>query len=282
MSWPSAPSTTYLDSGGDDASDARAEIYALALALITIINSRGAADGFPAIDGDGLVQLGTNFLAGLNASSNPVFQLDSGDKLIYNRSTNSLEQYKDSVLIASYPFTGKLLHSANNLSDVASAATARTNLSVPSISEVARNLVQGVKSDTFSTSSSSFTALTGLSATITPSSASNKVLVRGVIYAKQNGENRAMGQLLRGSTPIGIGDAASNRTRATVGFNIYDSPIGGYPFEFLDTPATTSAITYSFQVKTSGGTLCINKDADDTDVATTGRYISTITVEEIK
>ena len=38
-------------------------------------------------------------------------------------------------------------------------------------------VVQSVKTDTFSTSSSSFTDITGLSATITPSSNSNKILV---------------------------------------------------------------------------------------------------------
>ena len=118
----------------------------------------------------------------------------------------------------------------------------------------------------------------------TPSSASSKILV---IYnvsgsqavAAQIGRSR----LMRGSTEINIGDAASTRARGTsdpfsVAPQIIGTTIAG---SFLDSPATTSATTYKFQIATSGGTVYINRSEDDSDETIRSRTVSTITVMEI-
>ena len=148
-------------------------------------------------------------------------------------------------------------------------------------------VAQVVKSDTFSTSSSSFTDLTGLSVSITPSSASNKILVLGSVTGSCTGAGSAHIRYLRGSTAIGIGDASSSRTRDSVGgidngATPADSALSS-SFVFLDSPATTSSTTYKAQVHQGdgGGTLYINRTTQDNDDNNNGRYASTITVMEI-
>ena len=76
-------------------------------------------------------------------------------------------------------------------------------------------VMQTVKSDTYSTTSSTFNDVTGLSVSITPSSSSNKILV--FVDAALGVTNAAYGaqlRLLRNSTAIYIGDAAGSRDRS--------------------------------------------------------------------
>ncbi len=140
------------------------------------------------------------------------------------------------------------------------------------------------KSDSFTSASTSFTDITGLSVSITPSSASSKILVLYNVSGSQAvAAQIARSRLMRGSTEINIGDAASNRARGTsdpfsVASQIIGTTIAG---SFLDSPATTSAITYKFQIATSGGTVYVNRSEDDSDSTIRSRTVSTITVMEI-
>ena len=119
-------------------------------------------------------------------------------------------------------------------------------------------------------STSATYADTGLSATITPSSVSSKILVivsqSGVAKA---GGNTGVGiRVLRTSTNIGnIGSAvAANGSTAT-------NSIGSVSGTILDTPATTSAVTYKTQFAnvSAAGTALVQADSD----------LSTITLMEI-
>jgi hypothetical protein len=75
-------------------------------------------------------------------------------------------------------------------------------------------VVQTVKSDTFSSSSATFVDITGLSASITPSSASNKILVMVSLNIGSNDSGlRLMTKLFRDSTAVFIGDTAGSRER---------------------------------------------------------------------
>jgi hypothetical protein len=142
-----------------------------------------------------------------------------------------------------------------------------------------------IKTDTQSLSSTTFTDITGLSITYTPTSASNKILVvaavqAGVVVATNNAQFR----LVRDSTAIGIGDAAGSRTRVSA--TIYpssDFQTVTAAMMVLDSPASTSSITYKvqFRANASPGTAYINRPNTDTDNAFTGRCTSTITIYEV-
>ena len=145
-------------------------------------------------------------------------------------------------------------------------------------------VVQTVKTDTFSTTSDTFTDITGLSVSITPTASSSKILVIAN-YTGSNQVGYSWGRLVRGSTAICIADAAGSRVQATTA-NFYQ-PNADRSFTgsvcFLDSPATTSATTYKIQiiVQTGGYTTYINRTSGDTDSAAYGRFTSTITVMEI-
>jgi len=147
-------------------------------------------------------------------------------------------------------------------------------------------VVTANKTDTFSTSSTSYTDVTGLSVSITPSSSSNKIFVMAHA-AIDHGDSRAMMiQLVRGSTALHIGTAASNRPGATF-FTFSDQ--GGDntvhytgAFQYLDTPSTTSATTYKLQARISSlNAGYINRTRNDNDSNSNARAASGITVMEI-
>ena len=141
------------------------------------------------------------------------------------------------------------------------------------------------KTDVFTTAATSPTDVTGLSAAITPSSTSNKVLIIvsiGIISNTSAGQAAEL-YLLRGSTQISIGGTAGSRTRvsgAWAGDQTWEH--GAFVITFLDSPSTTSATTYKLQMCTqASGTACLNQRGDDTDAASHGRGASSITVMEV-
>jgi hypothetical protein len=147
-------------------------------------------------------------------------------------------------------------------------------------------VVSTVKTDTFTTTSGSYVDVTGLSVSITPTSASNKILVLLQINGSQEvGAGRASLKLLRGSTVINAGDAAGSRTPALGGFSSIDQSVPSTPVSgsFLDSPATTSSTTYKIQLAMAAGsgTAYINRTMQDSDNANQIRMSSQITVMEI-
>jgi hypothetical protein len=121
-------------------------------------------------------------------------------------------------------------------------------------------VVQTAKTNTFTTSSAmpTFVDITGLSATITPASASNKVLVTvtGVMGVTPNGYAMAV-NLVRGSTSIAIGDARGSTTRCFAGGTSNTADGRSFTVCFLDSPATTSATTYKVQLSAESGATSI-------------------------
>jgi hypothetical protein len=145
-------------------------------------------------------------------------------------------------------------------------------------------VVSTTKTDTFTMSSNTFSDITGLTAVITPTSTSSSILVMSTLILTQNvAVNNGFGRLARNGTAIGIADAAGSRTRSI--FNI-NSSNGDQPYlasiSYLDSPASTSALTYSVQIANNGsGSIWINRSVNDTDATFQARYSSTITVMEI-
>ena len=143
---------------------------------------------------------------------------------------------------------------------------------------------QTVKSDTFVSSSASWVDVTGMSVDITPTSSSSKILVSFAIHGTT--VNVAYVKLQRNGSDIAIGDAASNRIRCTAGnFNVGGDGNTTYLFtqEFLDSPGTTSTLTYKLQFRheSGGSNWHVNRTVNDPDSSTGMRGISTITVMEI-
>ncbi len=145
-------------------------------------------------------------------------------------------------------------------------------------------VVQTVKTDTFSMASTTFANVTGMSASITPSSASNKILVlSNISFCGDAGSAAFMMKFTRNGTAIFVGDAASIRTSITwEGITPDDNVSQTGSYIYLDSPATTSAVTYQLQIKSSDGpTIYVNRSVTDTDSPTRGRGASSIVLLEV-
>jgi len=177
-------------------------------------------------------------------------------------------------------------------------ASAQTDLTAYSTTAQINSLLSGsvkkvvstAKTDTFTTTSTSYTDVTGLTVTITPSSATSKILIMSTLNITCTGSDRFFSmQLARGGSAIFVGDAAGSRSRAFAGSWNYDPSytvnrgMDNYTPIFLDSPNTTSATTYSFQVKSENAdsTVCINRSGPDADASKWSRGSSSITVMEI-
>lgn len=140
------------------------------------------------------------------------------------------------------------------------------------------------KTDTFTTSSATFTDITGLSVSITPTSASNKVLVIATYHDSYTANENGFTRLMRDSTAIAVGDAAGTRPQCSAmirGLSADDMQTNG--IAFLDSPATTSVTAYKVQAQCSSSahTYFLNRTNSDSDGTSRGRAASTITVMEV-
>tara|TARA_B100001093_G_scaffold497084_1_gene543581 strand:- start:491 stop:1018 length:528 start_codon:yes stop_codon:yes gene_type:complete len=142
------------------------------------------------------------------------------------------------------------------------------------------------KTDTFVTTSTSFVDITGLSVSITPKFSTSKILVTYHTNASMEDDGYRGGlRLMRDSTAIFVGDSAGSRPQLS---NHLVEATGtqqqfSYSGQTLDSPATTSAVTYKVQAISldSGRQININKSYGDSNDALNGRTASSITVMEV-
>ncbi len=153
-------------------------------------------------------------------------------------------------------------------------------------------VVQTVKTDTFTTTSNTLVDITGLSLNITPSSTSSKILVFTNVWASASYYVGHIG-LFRDSTELGLADAASNRPRSLMDFVGERTSMDTHgailclSAHYLDSPSSTSALTY--KIKTAARydnslspVTYINRSVPDRDTNTYDhRKISVITAMEI-
>jgi len=144
-------------------------------------------------------------------------------------------------------------------------------------------LLSTTKTDTFSTTSTSYVDVTGLSVSITPTATNSNILVISDISLNPDNNYECFYQLVRDSTPIGGGTAVSLRPSGFGSFftrDLYGTVKSSGTF--LDSPASTSALTYKVQLAVrSGGTTRVNTTATDVDAVYNARTSSTITVMEV-
>ena len=138
-------------------------------------------------------------------------------------------------------------------------------------------VVSTTKTDVFSTTSTSLVDITGLSASITPRSTSSKIVVNINLTAGNTTSGAStIFQLLRNGSPIatstGGGTGNSTFVINDAGANYAD--VAGA--NFLDSPSTTSTVTYQLQMATTGGTGYAGRIG-----VVDRRGISTITLMEV-
>ena len=138
-----------------------------------------------------------------------------------------------------------------------------------------------VKSATYSTSTATTSttyADTGLSLSITPTSASNKILVmisQQLDLSSLGAEVGTKYQLLRGATSIYSNTLFNYRYIDSLGGGVTQSTVFVGDLKYMDSPATTSATTYKtqFALAVSGGT--------HTNTAQSASRTSTIILMEV-
>ena len=109
----------------------------------------------------------------------------------------------------------------------------------------------------FSTSSTSFVT-TGHSATITPSSTSSKILILLNGGSSWNNDTTVLNRyttIYRGSTDLGAGTIGLQTMYANTYFG------GPHSINYLDSPSTTSATTYTVYHRVTSGTSWYTHDA---------------------
>lgn len=140
------------------------------------------------------------------------------------------------------------------------------------------------KTDKESFSGSSFQAISGLSVSITPSSTSSEILVMVSLACGCNTGERMSFTAFRGATNLANHSSTlSNRTPAFFGFvpNNANDLYNAF-FSTIDSPVTTSAITYSVSgIVTNSATGYVNSSFTDSDNSGVNRGVSSITVMEI-
>jgi hypothetical protein len=137
-------------------------------------------------------------------------------------------------------------------------------------------VIQSVKTDTSSTSSTTFGDITGLSVNITPTNSSNRVLIVATLNGCVNSTNNISFNIVRNSTAIAQPDGTGTYKAS---FNLFNNGPGSQStgLTYLDSPATTSSTTYKIQWRVDAGTAVINRHASGTDY----NSVSSITVMEI-
>lgn len=141
-----------------------------------------------------------------------------------------------------------------------------------------------VKTNTYSQNINSFTDIPGYFVSITPKFSTSKILVMTQTnVAVANGYNVHV-RMMRDSTPINVGDASGTRPQSSwEGFYNTGEELDTVSLVYLDSPGTTSAITYKVQIK-SGVECRVNYtmlDRDQGGYTYDARVASTITVMEI-
>ena len=118
-----------------------------------------------------------------------------------------------------------------------------------------------VSVNTFNTTSTSKVDITGMSVSITPTRSDSKILISSHLSYGGNNFNFYC-DLLRGSSRLFIPSSGNNPcTIALCGITNTTYQIFNSSFQFIDSPATTSAVTYKLQiaVQAGGGEFYLNR-----------------------
>ncbi len=150
-------------------------------------------------------------------------------------------------------------------------------------------VVSTAKLDPFTSTTASYTAVTGLSATITPTSASSKILIISQIVTGLDISSACSFRVSGGNATTYIGNADGSRTRGVYGMHgglgisaNKESETPSFSIVYLDSPNTTSSTTYQIEMFVGAGTCAVNRVIGrDDNVANVTRGASSITLMEV-
>jgi hypothetical protein len=170
--------------------------------------------------------------------------------------------YTNSTVANYLPLAGGTMSGTLNASTITSTVINSTTANVSNNTPGAIHapgmvlqVKQAIKTDTFTqvTVGNTYYPVPGLEVKITPTSATSKILVTCTVNLGSS-SYQGRGIVYRDGTPLGLGDTASLRTGVSFGFNAYaagggdDSHVIPCNFTFLDSPTSTSELTYSISV----------------------------------
>ena len=226
-------------------------------------------------------------MATISGTSRPGYVWDSTDNVWYPIGTGvhthdyiptTLPDAKGDIITATAADTPARLAVGNNGESLVADSSTATGLkwATPAAGGKVLQVVSATNNTFYTSSSSTFTD-TLLTATITPTLATSKVLImlthNSCSKTDSNAQTRLMMKLLRNSTDIYMmtdKGVYSGTALELSGFN--------FSAQFLDSPATTSATTYKTQAA-SGGSLSQVRVNDYS--ASSANTISSIILMEI-
>ena len=188
--------------------------------------------------------------------------------------------------------TGLQINSANIVNgsivndDInASAAIASSKIS-GSLGKILQ-VQQTVGTGTYSTSSLTYSDT--VTCAITPSATTSKIIcIYKIGLSANNGGYSASARLVRDSTAIYVGAAAGNRDQASSNHTADNDTIGHVSIEdqsgtFMDSPNTTSAITYRLQFRSnySGYTVYAGRPVENADATYRARVPTSLLLMEV-
>ena len=146
---------------------------------------------------------------------------------------------------------------------------------------------QTVKTDILTGTFSGTDYVDVMTVTITPTSSTSKIFIMTTLSHDIDGNHNAtVGQFRRNTTEIFQADASSSRTRCSFALShrgvAYKLPV--VHASFLDSPSTTSEITYRLSIKDGngdGGNYFINRPVSSVTSATNVVGCSSLTVMEV-
>ena len=143
-----------------------------------------------------------------------------------------------------------------------------------------------LSTQSISGSAGSWVDLTSLTADITPATTSSRILILAQLgLTGGSGSNSGAVRIMRDSTAVGIAASAGSRPQGTI--HIHSSDVNHSPgasITYVDSPSSTSAITYKLQMNFQNGTTgYINRSGNDGDGSSgyQARAMSSFTVIEI-
>ena len=241
---------------------------------VTSAKIPNSAVGSTEIAGDAVTgdKIGTDTIKTVNADSIMLNSTngtaDAGDFLVLDGTDNSSSNANDRILYDE-TFNPATFNIGTGTAGQAIKVATNGGLEFGTAGGVLQT-VSVFKSDTDSTTSTSDVAISGLSVSITPSSASNKILVMFDVGCMGNNYNahmfftpyRSIGGGSYSAIGQGTGGGSYNFTAGSYAANGYYHTVG---HNFLDSPNTTSEITYKLYFRGSSGsyTYYINRRSSD-------------------